>query len=98
MADEEALLAFDDGLVCPEVGDRPRRSTGTCLSTQRYFLPGYKEGKARAESWTAALDDQYPRRVVAPVPDRTRCASFAENFLNSFRELIGGSSLVQAGR
>jgi len=97
MADEEALLAFDDGLVCPEVGDGPRRSTGTCLSTQRYFPPGCRKVKHGRE-----LDgrpyDEYPRRALAPVPNRTRCASFAENFLNSFRELIGGSSLVQAGR
>ena len=41
--------------------------------------------------------DEYPRRVVASVPDRTRCAAFAENFLNSFRGMIRGSSLVQVG-
>ncbi len=41
--------------------------------------------------------DEYPRRVVAPVPDRTRCAAFAENFLNSFRGMIRGSPLVQVG-
>lgn len=41
--------------------------------------------------------DEYPRRIVAPVPDRTRCAAFAENFLNSFRVMIAGSSLVQVG-
>jgi protein gp37 len=41
--------------------------------------------------------DEYPRRVVAPVPDRTRCAAFAEDFLDSFRGMIRGSSLVQVG-
>jgi protein gp37 len=41
--------------------------------------------------------DEYPRRVVASVPDRTRCAAFAENFLNSFRGMIRGSSLIQVG-
>jgi protein gp37 len=41
--------------------------------------------------------DEYPRRVVAPVPDRARCAAFAENFLNSFRGMIRGRSLVQVG-
>lgn len=41
--------------------------------------------------------DEYPQRVIASVPDRTRCAAFAENFLNSFRGIIGGSSLVQVG-
>jgi protein gp37 len=41
--------------------------------------------------------DEYPRRTVASVPDRTRCAAFAENFLISFRGMIRGSSLVQVG-
>jgi protein gp37 len=41
--------------------------------------------------------DEYPRRVLAPVPDKTRCAAFAENFLNSFRGMIRGSPLVQVG-
>jgi protein gp37 len=41
--------------------------------------------------------DQYPRRIVAPVPERTLCAAFAENFLNSLRGMIGRSSLVQVG-
>ena len=41
--------------------------------------------------------DEYPRRVVTPVPDRTRCAAFAENFLNSFRGMVSGRSLVQVG-
>jgi protein gp37 len=41
--------------------------------------------------------DEYPRRVVAPVPDRTRCAAFAENFLNSFRGMMGSGHLVQVG-
>jgi len=41
--------------------------------------------------------DEYPLRVVTSVPDRTRCAAFAENFLNSFREMIGGGPLVQIG-
>jgi protein gp37 len=41
--------------------------------------------------------DEYPRRVLAQVPDRTRCATFAEDFLNSFRGMIRGNSLVQVG-
>jgi protein gp37 len=41
--------------------------------------------------------DEYPRRVLAPVPDRTRCSAFAQDFLTSFREMIRGSSLVQVG-
>jgi protein gp37 len=39
--------------------------------------------------------DEYPRRVSVPVPDRTRCAEFAENILDSFRRMMGGSPLVQ---
>jgi hypothetical protein len=30
--------------------------------------------------------DEYPRRVLAPVPDRTRCAAFAEA---DSRQLLG---------
>ncbi|MBZ5652173.1 MAG: phage Gp37/Gp68 family protein [Acidobacteriia bacterium] len=41
--------------------------------------------------------DEYPRRVVAPVPDRIRCAAFAEDFLNSFRGMVAGTSMVQVG-
>jgi protein gp37 len=41
--------------------------------------------------------DEYPRRELAPVPDRTRCAAFAENFLNSFPWMIRGSSSVPVG-
>jgi hypothetical protein len=41
--------------------------------------------------------DQYPRRIVAPVPERTLCAAFAENLLNLFRGMFGGSSLVEVG-
>jgi three-Cys-motif partner protein len=42
-------------------------------------------------------EDSNTARVLAPVPDRTRCAAFAETFLTSFREMIRGSSLVQVG-
>ena len=41
--------------------------------------------------------DEYPRRVLAPVPDRTRCAAFAEDFLESFQRMIRAGSLVQVG-
>jgi protein gp37 len=41
--------------------------------------------------------DEYPRRAVASVPDRTRCAAFAESFLNSFRGMMGSGSLIQVG-
>ena len=41
--------------------------------------------------------DEYPRRVSAPVPDRMRCAEFAENILNSFRGMISRTSLIQVG-
>jgi protein gp37 len=41
--------------------------------------------------------DEYPRRGVASVPDRIRCAVFAEKLLKSFQEAIGGGSLVQVG-
>ncbi|MGC2182044.1 MAG: phage Gp37/Gp68 family protein [Terriglobales bacterium] len=41
--------------------------------------------------------DEYPQRVVSPVPDRTLCAAFAENFLKSFRGMVSGRSLVQVG-
>jgi protein gp37 len=35
--------------------------------------------------------DEYPQRVVAPVPDRTSCTSLTQTILNSFR----GRALVQ---
>jgi protein gp37 len=41
--------------------------------------------------------DEYPQRLSAPVPDRMRCAEFAETILNSFREVFGGTRLVQVG-
>ena len=41
--------------------------------------------------------DEYPRRVTAPVPDRVRCAEFAESILNSFRGLVNPGALVQVG-
>jgi hypothetical protein len=41
--------------------------------------------------------DHYPRRIVAPVPERTFCAAFAENLLNLFRGMFGGGSLVEVG-
>jgi len=41
--------------------------------------------------------DEYPRRVTAPVPDRVRCAEFAESILNSFRGLANPGALVQVG-
>jgi len=39
--------------------------------------------------------DEYPPRVTAPVPDRRACAGFAETFLNSFRGVTQGKSLVR---
>ena len=39
--------------------------------------------------------DEYPRRVASPVPDRARCAHFAETFLQTFRELITPRPLVR---
>jgi len=53
--------------------------------------------KKRGRELDGRTYDEYPRRVVTSVPDRTRCAAFAENFLNSFRGMIRGSSLVQVG-
>jgi protein gp37 len=41
--------------------------------------------------------DEYPRRALAPVPDRTRCAAFAQDFLESFQRMIRASSLAQVG-
>ncbi|GAC1435311.1 MAG: phage Gp37/Gp68 family protein [Terriglobales bacterium] len=39
--------------------------------------------------------DEYPRRFVAPVPDRVSCADFADSVLRPFRSLMFRSSLVQ---
>jgi hypothetical protein len=55
MADEEALLAFDDGLVCPEVGGWTEEKHRHVSLYSTLFSSGMKEGKARAASWTAAL-------------------------------------------
>jgi hypothetical protein len=39
--------------------------------------------------------DEYPKRFVAPVPDRLSCADFAESVLQPFRSPMFKSSLVQ---
>jgi protein gp37 len=39
--------------------------------------------------------DEYPQRVTAPVPDRLRCAGFAEDILAKFGEVLQGDALVQ---
>ncbi|MGH7487490.1 MAG: DUF5131 family protein, partial [bacterium] len=39
--------------------------------------------------------DEYPRRVVTPVPDRARCLAFAESFVGALRGLIPEKPLVQ---
>lgn len=39
--------------------------------------------------------DEYPRRFVAPVPDRVSCVDFADSVLRPFRSLMFKSSLVQ---
>ncbi len=41
--------------------------------------------------------DEYPRRVTAPVPDRVRCAEFAENILDLVRGLMNRGALLQVG-
>ncbi len=38
--------------------------------------------------------NEYPRRVVAPIPDRTSCAEFAQRILHSFHSLLGEAPLV----
>ena len=40
--------------------------------------------------------DEYPRRVAAPIPDRLRCAEFAEAILRSFGQVFRVGKLVQA--
>ena len=37
--------------------------------------------------------DEYPDRVVAPIPDRANCLRYADEFLRSFR--IGAGELIQ---
>ena len=37
--------------------------------------------------------DEYPDRVVAPVPDRANCLRYADEFVRSFR--IGPEALIQ---
>lgn len=37
--------------------------------------------------------DEYPVRVVAPVPDRANCLRYADEFVRSFR--IGAGELIQ---
>ncbi len=58
-------------------------------------------GGVRKAKYGRELDgrtyDEYPRRVSAPVPDRTRCAEFAENILSSLRGLATPTALVQVG-
>jgi protein gp37 len=39
--------------------------------------------------------DGYPSRISREVPEKSRCVALAETFLNTFRELVGQSSLVQ---
>ncbi len=39
--------------------------------------------------------DEYPRRVLAPVPDRARCVEFARNTASTLRQIFQGSALVQ---
>ena len=39
--------------------------------------------------------DEYPLRVTAPVPDRLRCAEFAQEILKKFGEIVRGDALVQ---
>jgi protein gp37 len=39
--------------------------------------------------------DEYPRRVVSPVPERASCIASARDVLNSFQQVFQGRSLVR---
>jgi protein gp37 len=39
--------------------------------------------------------DEYPERVLAPMPDRSTCLAYAESTLQTFREVAGSDSLTQ---
>jgi protein gp37 len=39
--------------------------------------------------------DEYPTRVVSPIPERANCVAYARDILNSFQQVFLGSSLVQ---
>jgi len=39
--------------------------------------------------------NEYPRRVAAPVPDRSSCVAFTAAVLKSIQEMTGGGRLVQ---
>jgi protein gp37 len=39
--------------------------------------------------------DEYPKRIVSPIPERASCAAYAREAMNSFRKAFRGSSLVQ---
>jgi protein gp37 len=40
--------------------------------------------------------DEYPRRVTAPVPDKSSCLAQARDVMNSFRQIIPANSLLPA--
>jgi protein gp37 len=39
--------------------------------------------------------DEYPERIVASIPDKSRCITFAEDFLETFRALSQQNALVR---
>jgi len=39
--------------------------------------------------------DEYPERIMSPIPERAKCLAYAEKMLESFRQVLDGDSLVQ---
>ena len=39
--------------------------------------------------------DEYPARIVSPIPDRASCGAYARDILNSFQQVFQEGSLVQ---
>ena len=39
--------------------------------------------------------DEYPERVVSPIPEKASCLAYARDILNSFRPTIPASALAQ---